>query len=178
MALGFALETEDLLANARRKLKEKGFTLIAANSAVGGRGRLRRGHEPGNHSGHSRAGWKSFPSFPKTRWRRSSWIASLHLLQDGSVTGPGALPGQVARYLRQQGELGGTEFFLGDLHPRCRLWRLAGSPGKPDRTRSRPRAKAAIAQGSTWRSREEALACRRCALARTRTNVVFSDGNP
>jgi len=33
VALGFALETEDLLANARRKMKEKGFHLIAANSA-------------------------------------------------------------------------------------------------------------------------------------------------
>jgi len=34
VALGFALETEDLLGNARRKLKEKGFDLIAANSAT------------------------------------------------------------------------------------------------------------------------------------------------
>jgi phosphopantothenoylcysteine decarboxylase/phosphopantothenate--cysteine ligase len=34
VALGFALETEDLLANARKKMKEKGFHLIAANSAV------------------------------------------------------------------------------------------------------------------------------------------------
>ena len=34
VALGFALETEDLLANARKKLKEKGFDLIAANSAL------------------------------------------------------------------------------------------------------------------------------------------------
>jgi phosphopantothenoylcysteine decarboxylase/phosphopantothenate--cysteine ligase len=33
VALGFALETEDLLTNARRKMKEKGFHLIAANSA-------------------------------------------------------------------------------------------------------------------------------------------------
>jgi len=33
VAVGFALETEDLLGNARRKLKEKGFDLIAANSA-------------------------------------------------------------------------------------------------------------------------------------------------
>jgi phosphopantothenoylcysteine decarboxylase/phosphopantothenate--cysteine ligase len=33
VALGFALETEDLLLNARKKLKEKGFHLIAANSA-------------------------------------------------------------------------------------------------------------------------------------------------
>jgi phosphopantothenoylcysteine decarboxylase/phosphopantothenate--cysteine ligase len=34
VAVGFALETEDLLVNARRKLKEKGFDLIAANSAT------------------------------------------------------------------------------------------------------------------------------------------------
>ena len=34
IALGFALETEDLEANAIRKLEEKGFDLIAANSAV------------------------------------------------------------------------------------------------------------------------------------------------
>lgn len=34
VAVGFALETEDLLGNARRKLKEKGFHLIAANSAL------------------------------------------------------------------------------------------------------------------------------------------------
>ena len=34
VALGFALETEDLKGNARRKLKEKGFSLIAANSPL------------------------------------------------------------------------------------------------------------------------------------------------
>jgi len=34
VALGFALETEDLLGNARRKMEEKGFDLIAANSAL------------------------------------------------------------------------------------------------------------------------------------------------
>jgi phosphopantothenoylcysteine decarboxylase / phosphopantothenate---cysteine ligase len=34
LAVGFALETEDLRENARRKLKEKGFHLIAANSAL------------------------------------------------------------------------------------------------------------------------------------------------
>ncbi len=34
VALGFALETEDLRENARRKLNEKGFDLIAANSAL------------------------------------------------------------------------------------------------------------------------------------------------
>lgn len=34
VALGFALETEDLKENARRKLTEKAFQLIAANSAV------------------------------------------------------------------------------------------------------------------------------------------------
>jgi len=34
VALGFALETEDLKENAQRKLKEKGFHLIAANPAL------------------------------------------------------------------------------------------------------------------------------------------------
>jgi len=34
VALGFALETENLKANAQKKLEEKGFDLIAANSAV------------------------------------------------------------------------------------------------------------------------------------------------
>jgi len=34
IALGFALETEDLRENATRKLKEKGFHLIAANPAL------------------------------------------------------------------------------------------------------------------------------------------------
>ncbi len=34
VVLGFALETRDLLSNAREKLKEKGFHLIAANSAT------------------------------------------------------------------------------------------------------------------------------------------------
>jgi phosphopantothenoylcysteine decarboxylase/phosphopantothenate--cysteine ligase len=34
VALGFALETEDLRSNAQRKLKEKAFHLIAANSAM------------------------------------------------------------------------------------------------------------------------------------------------
>jgi phosphopantothenoylcysteine decarboxylase/phosphopantothenate--cysteine ligase len=34
VALGFALETQDLLSNARKKMREKGFDLIAANSAT------------------------------------------------------------------------------------------------------------------------------------------------
>jgi phosphopantothenoylcysteine decarboxylase / phosphopantothenate---cysteine ligase len=34
VAVGFALETEDLRENARKKLREKGFHLIAANSAL------------------------------------------------------------------------------------------------------------------------------------------------
>ena len=32
VSVGFALETQDLLGNAKRKLEEKGFDLIAANS--------------------------------------------------------------------------------------------------------------------------------------------------
>lgn len=34
VAVGFALETHDLLANARRKLEEKGFRLLVANDAT------------------------------------------------------------------------------------------------------------------------------------------------
>jgi len=34
LAVGFALETEDILSNARKKLKEKEFQLIVANSAL------------------------------------------------------------------------------------------------------------------------------------------------
>jgi phosphopantothenoylcysteine decarboxylase/phosphopantothenate--cysteine ligase len=34
VAVGFALETHDLLANARRKLEAKGFHILVANDAT------------------------------------------------------------------------------------------------------------------------------------------------
>jgi DNA polymerase len=77
----------------------------------------------------------------------------------------------VARYLRQQGELGGQEFFLGELN-RDEVLSLASRREGPE-TDSTPLA----ASEEYEKLRKEALACRKCALARTRTNVVFSDGN-
>jgi len=85
------------------------------------------------------------------------------------VTGPGPSPGQVARYLRQQGELGGAELFLGDLD-RDEALALA-------RTRKKS-GQGPKAPGDYDSVRAEALDCRKCALSGTRANVVFSDGNP
>jgi DNA polymerase len=98
--------------------------------------------------------------------------------------GKGPTPGRAARYLRQQGELGGAQLFLNDL-TRGEVLELA--------VRGRRRAEAAdtlpapdlppsAPEGSLPPDydslKEEALACRRCGLAQTRTNVVFSDGHP
>ncbi len=85
------------------------------------------------------------------------------------MTGPGPSSGQVARYLRQQGELGGPEIFLGELNRDEALDLVRRREGPEKKSRS---------SGDYEALREEALACRRCSLARTRINVVFSDGNP
>ena len=82
---------------------------------------------------------------------------------------PGPTPGLVARYLRQRGELAGAELFLGELD-RDEALSLAS-------TREAPKTRTA-GSGSYDSARDEALACQRCALARTRRNVVFSDGHP
>ena len=93
------------------------------------------------------------------------------------MTGPGLSLGQVARYFRQQGELGGPELFLGELN-RDQVLALA---------MRREGSESGSIQGPKDRSggtedyeslRQEALACQKCFLARTRSNVVFSDGNP
>jgi DNA polymerase len=85
------------------------------------------------------------------------------------VTGPGPSPGQVARYLRQQGELAGKEVFLSELDRQEALSLARARPRKPD---------SAPVSGAYEALRSEALSCRKCDLAKTRTNVVFSDGNP
>ncbi len=85
------------------------------------------------------------------------------------MTGPGPSPGQVARYLRQQGELGGPELFLGELNRDEALDLVRRRESPEEKSRS---------SGDYEALREEALACQRCSLARTRINVVFSDGNP
>ncbi len=45
--VGFAAETDDLVANARQKLERKGLDLIVANDVLGARGRLRTRHQRG-----------------------------------------------------------------------------------------------------------------------------------
>ena len=81
----------------------------------------------------------------------------------------GPSPGQLARYLRQRGELGGPELFLGELN-REEALALASSWETPDRS---------VEVTSSYDGvREEALVCQKCALSRTRRNVVFSDGHP
>ena len=85
------------------------------------------------------------------------------------MTGGGTSPGQLARYLRQQGELGGTEVFLSELN-RHEALELA---------RRRPKKKGPAPPPKDYEAlRSEALACTRCDLSKTRTEVVFSDGHP
>lgn len=74
-----------------------------------------------------------------------------------------------ARYLRQQGELLGDTLFLSELD-RDRALALIEDPGSPPEPDPEPSAYES--------ARNQALTCRKCGLARTRTNVVYSDGNP
>ncbi len=101
----------------------------------------------------------------------------------------GVGPREVARYLRQQGELGGGEFYLGELD-REGVGALLSALGEksargPERL---PESRASTPSTSELPPpppssdyealRQEALGCRRCGLAGTRTQVVFSDGTP
>lgn len=79
----------------------------------------------------------------------------------------------VARYLRQQGELSGSEIFLGELSRAEALHLVRSREGR--REKGVPEAPPS---GDYEAVRDEALGCRRCSLAGTRRNVVFSDGNP
>lgn len=93
------------------------------------------------------------------------------------MTGPVLSSGQVARYFRQQGELGGAEFFLGGMTRDEALALAQRREGQEVGNREDPKGRR---EGSeSYQSlRKEALACKRCSLSRTRTQVVFSDGNP
>ncbi|MBT8395799.1 MAG: uracil-DNA glycosylase [Gemmatimonadetes bacterium] len=83
------------------------------------------------------------------------------------------LPGQVARYLRQQGELGGPDVFLGELTRQEALALTDIPEGGND-----PGKGPSSTPGGYDALRSQALSCQKCALAGTRTKVVFSDGNP
>jgi uracil-DNA glycosylase family 4 len=102
------------------------------------------------------------------------------------VRGERPRPGEVARYLRQQGELAGPDLFLDDLSGQevLRLAERAQSsmrdgkaPPLPGRGSSRG-ASASRPSSEYEALRAEALQCTRCDLSGTRTQVVFSDGNP
>ena len=104
---------------------------------------------------------------------------------------------EVARLLRQRAEMGGSDLFLEALSRKEAL-ELArgirsqpeaptGSPSpRPQATRpvAKPEAPAPrsedlpVLPASYEELREAALACTRCGLAKTRTQVVFSDGVP
>jgi len=93
------------------------------------------------------------------------------------VTRPGPSPGQVARYLRQQGELGGNELFLDQLGrgEAISLTQGMATGGKTDPV---PEAESGQLPQDYEVLRAEAHDCRKCTLANTRQHVVFSDGNP
>jgi phosphopantothenoylcysteine decarboxylase/phosphopantothenate--cysteine ligase len=83
VALGFALETEDLLGNARRKLKEKGFHLIAANSAV----EEGSGFDVGTNRVtilDTEGGIEKLPVLPKDEVAEKLLDRLTHLLPDGA----------------------------------------------------------------------------------------------
>lgn len=93
------------------------------------------------------------------------------------MTGPTEAAARLARYLRQQGELGGGEIFLDALDRREALALARAVAEGPVSSPHIPEAPAvsSVAYGSL---RDEAMGCQKCPLARTRTKVVFSDGNP
>ncbi len=101
---------------------------------------------------------------------------------------------RVARFLGQKKELGLQEFFLNELSraevlaATAKAYAMAGVTGtddEPPARAQRPEVDEEAAPpptdvgGSDYQGlREAAEACQLCRLARTRTNVVFSDGNP
>jgi len=99
---------------------------------------------------------------------------------------------EAARLLRQRADMGGSELFLEDLS-RADVVRLVSGAKAPARRTERGGGKASkrgagrgidatgspglpVLPGDYTELREAALACTRCGLADTRTQVVFSDG--
>ncbi len=101
------------------------------------------------------------------------------------MTDSGPDPGDVARYLRQQGEIGGGTVFLSGLTA-AEVLELAAEGGRggaeegEEGPPSSSRASRTPRGGGPEYEKLEALAegCRKCALSETRTHVVFADGNP
>ena len=97
------------------------------------------------------------------------------------MTNPRPHPGDVARYLRQQGEIGGDTLYLSELTGEGAL-ELArrGEQGSETAGPSSPESSSVPSGGAEdYESlRSQAMVCQKCSLAGTRTHVVFSDGNP
>ena len=89
-------------------------------------------------------------------------------------------PAEVARYLRQQGELGGSDLFLNDLTATeaLGLVRRAEAPFSGPVATPDPTGPQITLSPEYQGLRDQALSCQKCALAGTRTKVVFSDGAP
>jgi uracil-DNA glycosylase len=103
---------------------------------------------------------------------------------------------EVARLLRQQAELGVREFIVATPSRERLLHRLRQAPVSVGRSEGRPggpptgepggqatgepsaESTGSPLEGTHDEVREIALACTRCRLAKDRTHVVFSDGNP
>jgi DNA polymerase len=100
------------------------------------------------------------------------------------VKDSGPQRGHIARYLRQQREFAGPELFLDTLSKEELFELLSSWQRRPssDLVSSESRASGVAPQfpGSPEYEglRAEALACTSCELAKTRIQVVFSDGNP
>lgn len=100
------------------------------------------------------------------------------------MTVRGPLLDEVARYLRQQGELGGPRLFLDTLTEQDALRlaekaRAAAGAGERGGSGDAPDpGGVALEMLDYGPLRDVALRCVRCPLSRGRTNVVFSDGNP
>jgi DNA polymerase len=101
------------------------------------------------------------------------------------VTQRNPRPGYLATYLRQQGELSGSQVFLDGLS-RDEALRLAAlrpvtaePVGEQPRAKSSPESSPTLPLSEDYSTlREQALVCTKCGLAETRNQVVFSDGNP
>jgi len=94
------------------------------------------------------------------------------------VRGPDRGHHEAARLLRQHLEVGGPDLFLEGLTREEALALAAGLRSLPSRPSAAAPSPAAlpVLPASYEALRDEALACTRCRLAETRTNVVFSDG--
>ncbi len=100
------------------------------------------------------------------------------------MTDSGPQPGHIARYLRQQREFAGPEIFLDTLSKEEMFELISSWQRSPaiDLTSPESRVGGVAPQSSGSPEyeglRAEALSCTSCELAKTRIQVVFSDGNP